>query len=100
MIRARLANDARLWRLFLLERAWLRLGLPVSARTGFVISPGLVQKVYGAQDERTVRLGVGIQAIVLMGFSFLPVAIGMPLAPRIRASRPIPRCFRSCSRST
>jgi SSS family solute:Na+ symporter len=44
---------------------------------GFVISPGLVQKVYGAQDERTVRLGVGIQAVVLMGFSFLPVAIGM-----------------------
>lgn len=44
---------------------------------GFVISPGLVQKVYGAQDQRTVRLGVGIQAIVLMGFSFLPVAIGM-----------------------
>jgi solute:Na+ symporter, SSS family len=44
---------------------------------GFVISPGLVQKVYGSTDARTVRLGVGIQAIVLMLFSFLPVLIGM-----------------------
>ena len=44
---------------------------------GFVVSPGLVQKVYGAQSERTVRVGVGIQAIVLMAFSFLPVLIGM-----------------------
>lgn len=44
---------------------------------GFVVSPGLVQKVYGAADARTVRLGVGIQAIVLMAFAFLPVLIGM-----------------------
>jgi SSS family solute:Na+ symporter len=44
---------------------------------GFVISPGLVQKVYGSADARTVRLGVGVQAIVLMLFSFLPVLIGM-----------------------
>jgi SSS family solute:Na+ symporter len=44
---------------------------------GFVISPGLVQKVYGASDARTVRLGVGVQALVLMLFSFLPVLIGM-----------------------
>lgn len=43
----------------------------------FVISPGLVQKVYGAADERTVKLGVGIQALVLMLFAFLPVVIGM-----------------------
>src|SRR5687767_10223196 len=43
----------------------------------FVISPGLIQKVYGASDERTVRIGVGVQAVVLMLFAFLPVAIGM-----------------------
>ncbi len=43
----------------------------------FVISPGLVQKVYGAADARTVRVGVGVQAMVLMAFAFLPVMIGM-----------------------
>jgi SSS family solute:Na+ symporter len=44
---------------------------------GFVISPGLVQKVYGAADARTVRIGVGVSALALMLFSFLPVLIGM-----------------------
>jgi SSS family solute:Na+ symporter len=29
----------------------------------FIISPGLIQKVYGARDERTVRLGVGLSAV-------------------------------------
>jgi SSS family solute:Na+ symporter len=43
----------------------------------FIVSPGLVQKVYGAADARTVRIGIGIQALVLMLFSFLPVIIGM-----------------------
>jgi len=46
---------------------------------GFVISPGLVQKAYGAADARTVRIGIGVQAIVLMVFALLPVAIGMAL---------------------
>jgi SSS family solute:Na+ symporter len=44
---------------------------------GFIISPGLLQKAYGAKDERTVRLGIGFQAAVLLLFAFLPVAIGM-----------------------
>jgi SSS family solute:Na+ symporter len=44
---------------------------------GFIISPGLVQKVYGAADPRTVRVGVGVQALVLMLFSFMPVLVGM-----------------------
>jgi SSS family solute:Na+ symporter len=44
---------------------------------GFVISPGLVQKAYGAADPRTVRIGIGAQAVVQMLFAFLPVAIGM-----------------------
>jgi SSS family solute:Na+ symporter len=43
----------------------------------FVVSPGLVQKVYGAASPRTVRLGVGVQALVLAVFSFAPVLIGM-----------------------
>jgi SSS family solute:Na+ symporter len=43
----------------------------------FVISPGLVQKVYGARDERTVRLGVGLNAVVLLLFAFVPTLLGM-----------------------
>jgi SSS family solute:Na+ symporter len=43
----------------------------------FVVSPGLVQKVYGAASPRTVRIGVGVQALVLALFSFAPVVIGM-----------------------
>ncbi|MEW6322309.1 MAG: sodium:solute symporter family protein [Acidobacteriota bacterium] len=43
----------------------------------FMISPGLVQKAYGARDERTVRIGIGLQAVVLGVFALLPVLIGM-----------------------
>jgi SSS family solute:Na+ symporter len=43
----------------------------------FVVSPGLVQKVYGAASPRVVRIGVGVQALVLAIFSFAPVLIGM-----------------------
>ncbi len=50
----------------------------------FVISPGLLQKVYGAADARTVKIGVGVQGVVLMLFAFLPVVIGMAA----RASHP------------
>jgi SSS family solute:Na+ symporter len=43
----------------------------------FVLSPGLVQKVYGAADARTVRIGTGMQALAIALFSFFPVLIGM-----------------------
>jgi SSS family solute:Na+ symporter len=43
----------------------------------FIVSPGLVQKVYGAASPRTVKVGVGAQALVLAIFSFAPVLIGM-----------------------
>lgn len=44
---------------------------------GFIISPGLVQKAYGAVDMRTVRIGVGVAAGAQILFSFLPVLLGM-----------------------
>lgn len=44
---------------------------------GFIVSPGLVQKAYGARDARTVRLGIGVQALVLGLFAFVPVLFGM-----------------------
>jgi SSS family solute:Na+ symporter len=43
----------------------------------FVVSPGLLQKVYGARDERAVRLGVGANALALSLFAFVPPLFGM-----------------------
>jgi len=43
----------------------------------FVISPGLLQKVYGARDDRTVRIGVAANAALLLLFAFVPVTLGM-----------------------
>jgi SSS family solute:Na+ symporter len=43
----------------------------------FIVSPGLLQKVYGASSEHAIRVGVGAQAAVIALFSFLPVTLGM-----------------------
>ncbi len=43
----------------------------------FIISPGLIQKVYGARDERTVRLGVGLSALALLLFAAVPPLLGV-----------------------
>ena len=46
----------------------------------FIVSPGILQKVYGAQNKRVVRLGVGTNAAVLFLYSFFPVLLGMCVA--------------------
>ncbi len=43
----------------------------------FIVSPGLIQKTYGADGPRAVRRGVGANAIALMIFAFLPVFLGL-----------------------
>ena len=43
----------------------------------FIVSPGLVQKTYGAESARAVRFGVGANAIALLVFAFLPVLMGL-----------------------
>lgn len=43
----------------------------------FIVSPGLVQKVYGARDERTVRVGVGLNAVALFAYALIPALMGM-----------------------
>ena len=43
----------------------------------FVVSPGLLQKVYGARDDRTVRIGVGLNAVALLVFAVIPPLLGM-----------------------
>ena len=51
----------------------------------FIISPGLMQKAYGASSERAVRWGIGVQAVVLGLFAFIPVLFGMAA----RATHPL-----------
>jgi SSS family solute:Na+ symporter len=43
----------------------------------FFVSPGLLQKVYGARDGRAVRWGVLANALVLFAFAFMPPLLGM-----------------------
>jgi SSS family solute:Na+ symporter len=43
----------------------------------FVISPGLMQKAYGASSEKAVAKGIGVQAIALALFAFIPALLGM-----------------------
>jgi SSS family solute:Na+ symporter len=43
----------------------------------FMISPGLLQKVYGARDAATVRRGVGLNAAVLLIYALVPALLGM-----------------------
>ncbi len=43
----------------------------------FVISPGLLQKIYGARDDRTVRIGVGANAIGLLLYAPIPALMGI-----------------------
>jgi SSS family solute:Na+ symporter len=54
-------------------------GWTLLALTGpaFVISPGLIQKSYGAASARALRLGVALNGAALMLFAFLPVLLGM-----------------------
>lgn len=44
---------------------------------GFVISPGLVQKAYGAASIRALKIGIGAAGVMQLVFSFLPVLLGM-----------------------
>jgi SSS family solute:Na+ symporter len=43
----------------------------------FVVSPGLLQKIYGARDDRAVRIGVGVNALGLALYAMVPVVMGM-----------------------
>ncbi|PYS52024.1 MAG: sodium:solute symporter [Acidobacteria bacterium] len=43
----------------------------------FIISPGLIQKLYGARDERAVRAGVNWNAAGLLVFAFAPPILGI-----------------------
>ncbi len=53
---------------------WIYVAMIVPA---FIISPGLLQKTFGARDEKTVRIGVSANALVLLVFAFVPPLLGM-----------------------
>lgn len=52
--------------------AWIAILVP-----SFIISPGLVQKVYGARDVKTVRWGVGLNSLGQAIFAFVPPVLGL-----------------------
>ena len=43
----------------------------------FIVSPGLIQKVYGARDERSIRVGLTAAALALMVFAAVPPILGI-----------------------
>jgi len=54
-------------------------GWTLLALTGpaFVISPGLIQKSYGAASVRALRIGIALNGLALLLFAFIPVLLGM-----------------------
>jgi solute:Na+ symporter, SSS family len=54
--------------------AWKYLFLLAPA---FIVSPGLLQKAFGARDERALRTGLGWTAAVMLVFAGAPMLIGM-----------------------
>ena len=43
----------------------------------FIVSPGLLQKVYGARDAYSIKLGLGLCGAALLLFAFAPAILGM-----------------------
>ena len=56
------------------ESGWMYLALLGPA---FIVSPGLLQKIYGARDDRAVRLGVGLNALGLLLYAGVPPMMGI-----------------------
>jgi SSS family solute:Na+ symporter len=43
----------------------------------FFLSPGLIQKAYGARDERALTIGVALNGIALIAFAAVPTVLGL-----------------------
>lgn len=52
--------------------AWVAILVP-----SFMVSPGLVQKVYGARDRAAVRRGVSLNSLGQAIFAFVPAVLGL-----------------------
>lgn len=53
------------------------LGYLLLLTPAFIISPGLIQKIYGAKDKKTVVQGTVWNGIIQLLFAFIPVILGM-----------------------
>lgn len=67
------AEDAAYWH----PRVADVLGYIVLLAPAFVVSPGLLQKVFAARDDEAVRRGVGWNAVGLALFAAVPLVIGI-----------------------
>ena len=67
-------DEAAYWTFW---RADVSAGYFFAYAPAFVISPGLLQKVFGARDDRAVRLGVGLNALGLFLYAGVPVVLGI-----------------------
>ncbi|MFN7980432.1 MAG: hypothetical protein U0Q11_01110 [Vicinamibacterales bacterium] len=67
------ADDVRYWTFAGMDAVKLVLLLAPA----FVVSPGLLQKVFGAADDRAVRRGVGLNALGLALFAGVPTLLGI-----------------------
>ncbi len=43
----------------------------------FIVSPGLLQKLFGARDDRAVRIGTAANGLALLAFAFVPPVLGI-----------------------
>ncbi|MBT9332694.1 sodium:solute symporter family protein [Paracidobacterium acidisoli] len=65
------------------------LGYIAILTPSFIISPGLVQKLYGAKDVKTVRIGITVNAVAQLLFAFVPAILGICVfvaAPHLASS--------------
>jgi SSS family solute:Na+ symporter len=68
------ADEAAYWTFW---RADVAFGYFFAFAPAFVVSPGLLQKVLGARDDRAVRVGVGLNALGLFLYAGVPVLLGI-----------------------
>ena len=43
----------------------------------FIVSPGLLQKAFGARDARAVKIGIAVNGLMLLIFAFAPAILGL-----------------------
>lgn len=56
------------------------LGFFLMLTPSFFISPGLIGKVYGAKDEKTVKIGALLCGLIMLAFAIVPTVLGMAAA--------------------
>lgn len=56
------------------------LGFFLMLTPSFFISPGLIGKIYGAKDEKTVKIGTLLCGLIMLAFAIVPTMLGMAAA--------------------